>query len=689
MAAAYLDKLNPDQRRAVEHGIGDTDAPALLVIAGAGSGKTSTLAHRVVHLVESGVDPRRILLMTFSRRAAAEMTRRVERIGREAFAAKRTGPLAGAVNAALTWTGTFHAIGARLLREYAHQIGLDPAFTIHDREDSADLMNLVRHELGLSATETRFPTKATCLAIYSRAVNSEQELAAVLAKSYPWCPWEDELRELFAAYLDAKQRQHVLDYDDLLLYWAQMMCEPSIAEDVAGRFDHVLVDEYQDTNRLQASILMRLKPHGRGLTVVGDDAQSIYSFRAATVRNILEFPGQFCEPAAVVTLERNYRSTEPILAASNAVISLAAERFTKNLWSGRKSSERPGLVTVADEMDQARYVAASVLENRERGTALKAQAVLFRASHHSAALEIELGVRGIPFVKFGGLKFLDSAHVKDVLACLRWAENPRDRVAGFRVLQLLPGIGPAKAAHVLDHTASGAAAALSELRRPGVAKAEWSEFADLIRALALRLSGWPAELEAVRRWYEPHLERIHEDATARKADLMQLEQIAASYPSRERFLTELTLDPPGATSDEAGPPHLDEDYLILSTIHSAKGQEWSSVFVLNAVDGCIPSDLAAGATEEIEEERRLLYVAMTRAKNSLDLVVPQRFYAHQQARSGDRHMYAMRTRFVPDMLLGLFEQRTWPVRVAEPGRAAADKVEARIDVAARLRARWR
>jgi DNA helicase II / ATP-dependent DNA helicase PcrA len=703
MSAAYLDKLNPDQRRAVEHGICErgirehgvepaADAgPALLVIAGAGSGKTSTLAHRVVHLAASGVDPRRILLMTFSRRAAVEMTRRVQRIGNEAFGANRSaGGALNALTGALSWAGTFHAIGARLLREYAGRIGLEPTFTIHDREDSADLMNLVRHDLGFSAKQSRFPTKATCLAIYSRAVNAEQELEAVLAKSYPWCcAWEDELRVLFAAYLDAKQRQHVLDYDDLLLYWAQMMCEPSIAADVAGRFDHVLVDEYQDTNRLQASILLKLKPDGHGLTVVGDDAQSIYSFRAATVRNILEFPEQFRVPAAVVTLERNYRSSEPILAASNAVISLAAERFTKNLWSGRASSDRPGLVTVADEMDQARYVAARVLENRESGMALKAQAVLFRASHHSAALEIELAVRGIPFVKFGGLKFLDSAHVKDLLACLRWAENPRDRVAGFRVLQLLPGIGPAKAGQILDQAGSpDAVAALAELRSPAGAKAEWSAFADTIRGLSLRLAGWPAEIEAVRRWYEPHLERIHDDAPARKADLMQLEQIAASYPSRERFLTELTLDPPDATSDEAGAPHLDEDYLILSTIHSAKGQEWSAVFVLNVVDGCIPSDLAAGETEEIEEERRLLYVAMTRAKHQLDLVVPQRFYVHQQSRGGDRHLYASRTRFVPDALLALFEQRTWPVHAQEPGGAAGRSAPP-IDIAARLRARWR
>ena len=693
MSAGYLDKLNADQRRAVLHGVDEASDTALLIIAGAGSGKTATLAHRVVHLVANGADPRRILLMTFSRRAAVEMTRRVERIGREASAANQAGG-AGALLGALAGLARGHpSLGRHLPRHRrAAAAGLRHANrrrprVHHPRPRGFRGPDEPRPPRSRLLREGKpFPTKATCLAIYSRAVNAEEELAAVLMKAYPWCAsWEDELRTLFAAYLDAKQRQHVLDYDDLLLYWAQMMCEPTIAADVAARFDHVLVDEYQDTNRLQASILMRLKPDGHGLTVVGDDAQAIYSFRAATVRNILDFPTQFRDPAAVVTLARNYRSTEPILAASNAVISLAAERFTKDLWSGRASSDRPRLVTVTDEAEQARYVAHRVLENRERGSLLKAQAVLFRASHHSAALEIELAVRGIPFVKFGGLKFLDSAHVKDMLACLRFAENPRDRVSGFRVLQLLPGIGPAKAGHILD--AGADATALAELRAPGADRAEWQAFAEMIRHLSLRLAGWPAEIETVRRWYEPHLERRHDDAPSRKADLMQLEEIAASYPSRERFLTELTLDPPDATSDEAGPAHRDEDYLILSTIHSAKGQEWSSVFVLNVVDGCIPSDLAAGETDEIEEERRLLYVAMTRAKNELDLIVPQRFYVHQQSRGGDRHLYASRTRFIPDALLRHFEQRTWPVRTAAPRPAGA--AEARVDLAAKLRARWR
>ena len=336
-AAAYLESLNPEQRRAVEHGaVGQGPFAPLLVIAGAGSGKTNTLAHRVAHLVVNGADPRRILLMTFSRRAASEMIKRVERIARKVI-----GDNAGIMTDALAWAGTFHGIGARLLREYAEQIGLDPAFTIHDREDSADLLNLIRHERGFSKTESRFPTKGTCLAIYSRCVNAEAPIEQVLGAWFPWCSgWAAELKELFAAYVEAKQRQNVLDYDDLLLYWAQMMAEPALAADVGARFDHVLVDEYQDTNRLQASILLALKPDGRGLTVVGDDAQSIYSFRAATVRNILDFPGRFRPPAHIVTLERNYRSTQPILSASNAVIDLAAERFTKNLWSDRGSAER-------------------------------------------------------------------------------------------------------------------------------------------------------------------------------------------------------------------------------------------------------------------------------------------------------------------------------------------------------------
>jgi ATP-dependent DNA helicase UvrD/PcrA len=688
MTAAYLASLNPQQRRAVEHGGSNLNSAAvpLLVIAGAGSGKTNTLAHRVGHLILNGADPRRILLLTFSRRAAAEMTRRVERI-----AAKTMGANATTMADALTWSGTFHAVGARLLREYAEQIGLDRSFTIHDREDSADLMNLIRHDHGFSKTEKRFPTKSTCLAVYSRAVNSETALDQLLGSVFPWCAmWHAELRRLFSAYVEAKQNQNVLDYDDLLLYWAQMMAEPAIAADVAGRFDHVLVDEYQDTNRLQASILFSLKPDGGGLTVVGDDAQSIYSFRAATVRNILDFPHHFTPPATIVTLDQNYRSTQPILAAANAVIDLASERFTKNLWSGRTSGEMPELVSVRDEADQARYIVAKVLENRETGMALRAQAILSRASHHSGPLEVELTRRNIPFVKFGGLKFLDAAHVKDILAVLRFAENPRDRVAGFRVLLLLPGVGPATAARALDGRAQGSdvPTTLRDFAPPTRAAEDWLSLAGLIQTLRQGAAGWPAEFDLVRRWYEPHLERMHDDADVRLADLVQLAQIASGYPSRERFLTELTLDPPGATSDEAGVPLRDEDYLILSTIHSAKGQEWKSVFVLNAVDGCIPSDLGVATTAEIEEERRLLYVAMTRARDHLHLIVPQRFFVHQQSNHGDRHLYAARTRFIPATMLHLFEARAWPV-AASSGASATKPLGSPVDIATRLKSMWR
>ena len=685
MTAAYLASLNPEQRRAVEHGCGALDqVTPLLIIAGAGSGKTNTLAHRVAHLIVSGVDPRRMMLLTFSRRAAAEMQRRVERI-----TAKVMGPKAGIMTDALAWSGTFHAIGARLLREYSLEIGLDTAFTIHDREDSADLMNLVRHDLGFSKMDKRFPMKGTCLAIYSRAVNAEAPLAEILGGSFPWCAeWEDELRQLFGAYVEAKQKQNVLDYDDLLLYWAQMMAEASIAEDLSARFDHVLVDEYQDTNRLQASILLNLKPTGRGLTVVGDDAQSIYSFRAATVRNILDFPAYFTPKAELITLERNYRSTQPILAAANAVIDLASERFTKNLWSDRASSDLPALVNVIDDTAQAGYVVETVLANREAGIRLKSQAVLFRASHHSATLEVELTRRNIPFVKFGGLKFLEAAHIKDVLSVLRWANNLRDRVAGFRVAQLLPGIGPGSAAKLLDAvtTSGDAVSALRAFKSPSAASEHWAEFVETIGTLHLCAAGWPAELDLACRWYAPHMERLYEDAAHREADLTQLVQIAASYPTRERFLTELTLDPPDATSDEAGVPLLDEDYLILSTIHSAKGQEWTSVFLLNTVDGCMPSDLATGSTPEIEEERRLLYVAMTRAKDQLHLMVPQRFYTHGQRSLGDRHVYAQRTRFIPNGITCHFQSRYWPLKAAD--NSVSRPTGAPVDVRAKLRQMW-
>jgi len=682
--------LNDAQRAATEHGLDQPgrQGDALLLIAGAGSGKTLTLASRVARLVLGGADPQRVLLLTFSRRAAREMERRVGRVLQQALGHRATQR-----PPSMPWAGTFHSIGAHLLRDYAAHVGLAPAFTILDRGDSEDLLGQVRHGLGLGDTKgrSRFPQKGTCLSIYSRVVNSQAPLGGVLLDSYPWCAsHEADLKRLFAAYVAEKQRQAVLDFDDLLLYWAEMMEDAALARHVGARFDHVLVDEYQDTNRLQEAILLALKPDGRGLTVVGDDAQSIYSFRAAEVQNILGFPRRFDPPARVIALERNYRSTQPILDASNAVIALAEQRHAKALWTDRMSSERPQLVTVEDESAQARWVADRVLEHREAGLALKAQAVLFRTSHHSAPLELELARRNIPFVKFGGLQFLEAAHVKDVLSVLRWAENPRSRLAGFRVAQLVPGIGAATAKRVLDamDAAPDPAAELQRFDPPVGARHDWRLLTALLATLSARAAAWPEDLHLANRWYDPHLERLHDDANIRRADLAQLARLAAATPSRQQFLTDLTLDPPAATSAESGPPLLDEDYLILSTIHSAKGMEWQSVHVLNAVDGCMPSDMATGSAAQIEEERRLLYVAMTRAKRHLHVLVPQRFYVSQQAGGGDRHVYGTLTRFIPPAVEARFEA-VGPVAVGPaPASVLSGLADTRLDIGARLRAGW-
>ena len=686
MGSAAFDTLNDAQRRAVLHGAGEAAPAPLLVVAGAGTGKTSTLAHRVARLFRDGADPQRLLLLTFSRRAAATLERR---------AGQALRALAGTARCdatALPWAGTFHSVGARLLREYAPRIGLPANFTIHDRGDAEDLMAFVRGALPHDPAARRFPSAAACVAICSRAVNAQAPLADVLRDAFPWCAhWEATLQRLFAAYVEAKQAQHVLDFDDLLLAWAAMMEEPALAAEVGARFDHVLVDEYQDTNRLQAAILRALKPDGRGVTVVGDDAQAIYGFRAATVRNILDFPAQYAPPATIVTLERNYRSTAPILAASNAVIALAAERHAKSLHTERAGGGRPRLVTVRDEMGQAQCVAAQVLAWREQGISLKRQAVLFRTASHSALLELELARRDVPFVKFGGLRFLDAAHVRDVLALLRWIENPRARLAGFRALRLLAGVGPATATRLLDALAGAAepVPALQALRVPPAAAADWAGLLAVCTTLAAGEDAWPAELDPLLAWYAPQLARLYDDPDSRARDLEALRRVADTYASRERFLTELTLDPPAATSAEAGAPYRDDDWLTLSTIHSAKGQEWTAVQVLSCVDGCIPSDLATGRAEEVEEERRLLYVAMTRAKDHLALLLPQRFHVQRQAAAGDRHVHASRSRFLTRAVCAQFAEEAWPPPVSSPPPAPDVPPNVpRIDVAARLRAIW-
>jgi len=690
----HLGTLNAAQRIAAEYGEPQDgcglSAGPLLVIAGAGTGKTMTLAHRVAHLVISGISPERILLLTFTRRAAQEMTRRVESIVRASTRHTHSRPLP---SGCLPWSGTFHSVGNRLLRRYAHNLGLDPGFSVLDRGDAADTMDVIRHELKLTRTSRRFPKKDTCLAIYSRCVNTRKPLADTLELSYPWCSdWTDELTELFRQYVLRKQQNQSLDYDDLLLYWSHLVGDPEFAKEIGAWFDHVLVDEYQDTNLVQSQILNALKPDGRGVTVVGDDAQSIYSFRAAEVENILGFADQYVPSAAVITLEQNYRSTQPILDSANCVIAESERQYRKNLFSDLNDGAKPRYVTVEDGDAEAEYVVSDILKNRERGLELKDQAVLFRGAHHSDRLELELLRRNIPYVKFGGLKFLEAAHVKDLLSVLKWAENPKNEVAAFRVLKLLPGMGPATAARCFEHLAVAdfLFSSMREFRPPAGAKSSWPELCVLLESLSandIDDCSWQSQLTEARHWYQPHLERLYDGLDTREADLEQLEQISGRYPSRERFLTELTLDPPSAAGDLAGDPLLDEDYLVLSTVHSAKGQEWESVFILNVSDGSFPSEFSTGKPEMIEEERRLLYVAMTRAKQSLSLLAPLRYHVTQQRKDGDKHVYGARSRFMSERVLSTMQRdfHGRPEATASKFGARSDK---RIDVAARMREMW-
>ncbi len=645
-----LGDLNPQQRKAASH-----DGGPLLIVAGAGTGKTTTLAHRVAWLVSQGIPPGRILLLTFTRRAAEQMLRRADHlVGR----VSRGEGSSGGGSRERVWGGTFHAAAARLLRLHAREVGLPPGFTIMDRADAEDLVQVLRGEMGLGKERHRFPQKATCLDIYSRCVDAQESLAGVLDEHFPWCrEHADDLKALFLAYMDRKHAQGVLDYDDLLLYWHALLQEPEVATRLRARFDQVLVDEYQDTNRLQAAILAGLCPQGKGLTVVGDDAQAIYSFRAATVRNILDFPASF-PGTTVVTLEQNYRSTPSLVTATNAVMAQAAERHPKQLFSRRDTGALPEFVTCTDEEEQTDFVVASVLEQRETGVPLRRQAVLFRASHHSLGLEIELNRRNIPFRKYGGLRFLETAHIKDLLAFLRLAENPADVMAGTRVLLLLPGIGPKRAADLLSRVDR-----LSGFTRwrgdPPVTElaTAWPFFVELLEEMAAPLPPpLPTQIHRVREFYAPLIERRHDDARARLQDLEQLEQIAATFPSRAQFLTEIVLDPPSWTGDLAGPPVLDEDWLVLSTMHSAKGLEWDTVYVIHAADGNIPSDLACGSQDQLEEERRLFYVALTRARDRLYVTAPFRYYTHPRS-PRDTHGYAQPTRFLDEPARSCFLTR--------------------------------
>jgi DNA helicase II / ATP-dependent DNA helicase PcrA len=649
--------LNPDQARAVTFG----DSP-LLVIAGAGTGKTRTLVHRVAYLIERGVAPERILLLTFTRRAAGEMLSRAERL---------VGPGGARVHG-----GTFHSVGHRLLRQFGGAAGLPADFTIMDQGDAQDLMQLARGAQGHAKSAKRFPKKETLHYLYSRHVNTELPIDELLHRDLPhFLEYEEQIVSLFADYTLRKQERNLVDYDDLLLFWAMMLeASPDLASRIAGLYEHVLVDEYQDTNLLQARILKGMCAGHRKLTVVGDDAQSIYSFRGAHFRNILDFPKAFPD-TTLVTLAQNYRSTTPILTLSNTLISRAEERFTKDLWTTRPGGEKPWLVTAKDEAQQTRFVVDRVLQLHEGGVPLGEMAVLFRAGYMSADLEIELTNRKIPFEKWGGLKFLEAAHVKDVLAFLRVSDNPRDEVSWYRILMLMPGIGDSTARALMDSMQERAwdPDAFTHLIAPPRARDAHRSLATLLRQLrgVARVAEGEeggarvaSDIAAIRAIYDAVLKEKYDRPEARLADLDQLRTIAASYPSRSAFLAALALDPPSSTQDLAGGSESESDCLVLSTVHSAKGKEWKAVFLIWAVDGWFPSSRAVEDPDELEEERRLMYVALTRAKDELAVVYPMQVYG---SRRGSDYSIDQLSRFLDRGVRGTMQR----IVVEEPGEPPA------------------
>jgi DNA helicase-2/ATP-dependent DNA helicase PcrA len=642
-APAWMHRLNPAQRAAVTH-----DGPSLLVVPGAGTGKTGTLAARVAHLIESGTAPDRILLLTFTRRAAQEMLTRAGQLTDESATDR-------------VWGGTFHSVANRLLRIEGRSIGLHEGFTVLDQGDAVDLMGIVRAE-HVDTGGSRFPKKETVAAIYDRVVGTQRPLAEVVRAEFPWCGDHLEaIPHVFDGYTRRKRARRLLDYADLLLFWRAMLASPEVGDQVARRFDHVLVDEFQDTDPVQADIVHAIADRGARITVVGDDAQAIYGFRAATVENMWGFAGRR-EGTERVTLEENYRSVPPILDVANDVLAASDVHFEKRLRAHRAGQRRPTLVTCRDEMSQARTVVDRILDLREEGLSLVDQVVLFRTGHHSDLVELELGRRNVPYVKYGGLKFLEAAHVKDLVALLRLLDNPYDELAWNRMLRVLPGVGPATVSRALatlgitespdavpsEDGADPLARFLAE--RPPLPSAAHDDAAALVVALGDCLGGpdhEPSPAEQVERlagWLEPTFERRYDRSEVRVADLVQLQVTAQAYTSRSRFLAELVLEPPASTGDLADEPHLDDDYLTLSTVHSAKGGEWSAVHVIHATDGNFPADMSLTTPGGLEEERRLMYVALTRAKDVLTLYAPLRYH-HTRARS-DRHSYAPVSRFV-------------------------------------------
>ena len=671
LSQPWLAELNDQQRAAATH-----DGETLLILAGAGTGKTTTLCARVAWLLATGTPAERILLLTFTRRAAREMVERSRAL------AERVAPHAGMVTG-----GTFHSIAHRMVRTHASSLGLDPGFGVLDAGDAADLIDFVRQESGHAAGRRRFPRASTMLDIYSRSVNAQSPLADVLAESFPWCAeHRDPLAGIFRAYVARKRSAGLLDLDDLLLYWRALAADDVVGPRLAGAFDHVLVDEYQDVNGLQVDIVRHMRRGHPGLTVVGDDFQAIYGFRAASARHILDFPE--CFPGTeTVTLECNYRSTAPILAVANAVALQDTRGYPKRLWGERDGGVEPELIEPRDESAQAGEVCERVMAAREEGMELRAQAVLFRTGHDSDLLELELTRRGIPFVKYGGLRYLDAAHVKDFVVLLRLTDNPSDEISWFRLLQLLDGVGPIRARRMLEamRGPDGGPPELARWEHAAVHVPEGSlpHASGLVDALAACgaacTASTGAQVEVLCSALAPLIRLRYPDGGVRVGDLEQLVLAARDAQDVRHFVSELVLDPPASSADLAGPPHLDEDYLVLSTVHSAKGLEWDAVHVIAAYDGNFPADMSTSSEEGVAEERRLFYVALTRARRRLHVYVPVRYY-HRPRGGDDAHGYGRASRFLTDDVQSLFA-RTRPAGSSHmpPVEVTARRIEVSVD----------
>lgn len=586
-----------------------------LVIAGAGTGKTRTLVYRVSRLIEMGYEPKSILLLTFTRKAAREMMNRATLL-----LDNRCSKING---------GTFHSFANLTLRKYSKAIGLDANFIILDQGDSEDVINLIRGQMNVAKLKKRFPNKQTILRVISLSTNTSKSIEDIIIENYPhFSEHLDKILEINANYEKYKYANSLLDYDDLLVYLRKFLTERSdVARNLLSNIKFIMVDEYQDTNKLQADIVQALSLINRNVMVVGDDSQSIYSFRGANFKNIMDFPKLF-EKTTLIKLEENYRSTKEILSFANHLLEFATEKYPKELFTNISDGELPAIVSATNDNMQSRFIVERILELREEGVPLDEIAVLFRSSYHSFNLEVELNKASIPYIKFGGMKFVETAHVKDALAFLRISMNPKDFVSWYRILLLHEGVGPKRAQMIMEEIAT------IDLNKINVtsdlAKNKLLEkiipLLELIQNVNRNFDLPTDKLELILSYYNPLFKKKYDDFNKRKKDLDALINIASNYDSSSTFLADMALEPPQDSVLDVDEEDKEDEFLTLSTIHSAKGLEWHSVFVIHAMDGFFPAAQSFDSQESLEEERRLMYVAVTRAKQNLFISYPTNIF---------------------------------------------------------------